>query len=66
MAQALSSHLNCSNSGYERSGPQCRSLVPIGPCKSPLSGYCKDGPREKGRSIAVLVCHNFTEAVQTC
>ena len=31
MAQGVSSHLNRSSSDYERSGPQCQSLVPIGP-----------------------------------
>ena len=25
-----------------------------------------DSPREKGRSIAILVCHNVPEAVRTC
>ena len=29
MAQGVSSHLNRSGSGYERSRPQCQSLVPI-------------------------------------
>ena len=42
MAQGISSHLNRGN-GYERSGPRCRSLVPIRPGNSPLSGHCEDG-----------------------
>ena len=56
MAQGVSSHLNRSSSGYERSGPQCQSFVSIGPRKSQLSGHCemagqvvplRDSPREK-------------------
>ena len=57
MAQGVSSYLNRSSGGYERSGPQCQSLVPIGPRKSQLSRHCemagqvvplRDSPRKKG------------------
>ena len=76
MAQGVSSHLNRSSSGYERSGPQCQSFVPVGPWKSQLSGHCEmagqvvlfrdSPPKKKEDSITVLVCRNVPEAVLTC
>ena len=52
MVQGVSSHLNrsSSSSGYERSGPQCRS---------PLSWHCEDG-RGRGR------CSNQGQSSVTC
>ena len=76
MAQGVSSHLNRSSSGYERSGPQCQSLVSIGPgWKSQLRGTARWPGRlfhsgtihgKKEDSIAVLVCRNVPEAALTC
>ena len=56
MTQGVSSNLNRSSSGYERSGPQCRSLVPkwalqvstewvSSNLKRSSSGYERSGPQ---------------------
>ena len=54
MAQRVSGHLNRS-SGYERSGPQCRSHVPTGPRKSPQSELGSVPLRESPRYWPAIV-----------
>ena len=74
MAQGVSSHLNRSSSGYERSGRQCHYLL-CGPESLSWVGTARWPDRlfhsgtvhgKMEDSIAVLVCRNVPEAVLIC
>ena len=63
MAQGVSSHLNRSSNGYERSRAAMSISCAIWVLKVSTEWALK---MENGRSIAVLGCPNIPEAVLTC